>query len=602
MIKDRISSLRSIMSEERIDMYIIPTSDFHNSEYVGEYFTARAYMSGFTGSAGTLVVTADFAGLWTDGRYFLQAADQLKGTGIELMKMGCEGVPTIAQYISANIKGGILGFDGRVLSLSEGKSYAEAAEEGGGQVRPDIDLVDRIWTDRPGLSANPIFTLDEAYAGESAASKLAKLRTVMKEKGCSYHVLTSLDDIAWLLNLRGSDVACNPVFLSYLIVGETDAVLFANEEVMKSNADYLKELNIAVEPYASVYEYVRHFERGCGVLVDGTKLNYMLYNILSDLYDVQDEINPSTLLKACKNPVEIDNLRQCNITDGVAMVRFLYWLDRTIGHETITEMSAAAQLESFRSLGDGYQGISFDTISGYGPHGAIIHYEPTAETDVEIRPEGLLLVDSGAQYLSGTTDITRTIAVGPLNDEMRHHYTMVLRANLNLASARFVEGTSGANLDILARAPFWDEGLDYNHGTGHGVGFFLNVHEGPQSFHWNTKRKSSLTALKEGMVITDEPGIYIEGQYGIRIENDLLCLKDYKNEYAQFMCFEPLTLCPIDLRPVNFDEMNAKEIRALAKYHEMVCEQLLPYLNPDEAMWLKDATRIPSAYAQAACI
>ncbi len=590
MIKKRIALLREVMKQNNVDIYIVPTSDFHNSEYVGDYFKAREYMSGFTGSAGTLVVTKDKAGLWTDGRYFLQAADQLEGSDIELMKIGEEGVPEINTFIADELcDNQVVGFDGRLFSVLGGIKLYEAVNQKGGKINPGLDLVNNIWNDRPSLSAKPVIYLSEEYSGKASSVKFEEIRDCMAKKDCDYHIVTSLDDIAWILNLRGSDVDCNPVFLSYLLIGKENAVLFANETVFAEHKDYLSSLNIMLKPYNDIYEYVKTINRGSSFMIDENKLNYSLYAILNELHTVKPLPNPSTALKAEKNETEMNNLREANIVDGVAMVKFLYWLDTRIGKEKITEISAANKLEEFRKLGKNYVGLSFDTISGYNAHGAIIHYEPTPETDIEVEPNGLLLVDSGAQYLNGTTDITRTIAVGPLTEEMKHHYTMVLRGHLDLEKAKFKEGCNGANLDILARAPFWDEAEDYNHGTGHGVGFFLNVHEGPQNFHWNTARRPSLTPLKEGMVITDEPGIYIEGKYGVRIENDLLCVKDTKNEYGQFMKFEALTLCPIDLRPVNFGEMTKAEIKCLDDYHDMVVKKLTPFLTADEAAWLKQS-------------
>ena len=392
--------------------------------------------------------------------------------------------------------------------------------------------------------------------------------------------------------MRGADVDCNPVFLSYLLIGKEDAILFANPDIMTAAKAHLESLNIRLLPYNDIYSYIDKLPSDAKVMIDKNRLNYALYSTLSAHCETVIATNPSTLMKSKKNETERENLREANIIDGVAMVRFLRWLDENIGKTRITEVSAAKKLEQFRSEGRGYKGLSFDTISGYNAHGAIIHYEPTEETDIEVEPHGLLLVDSGAQYLSGTTDITRTIAVGPMTPEMKHHYTMVLRGHLNLAAAIFKEGCSGANLDILARAPFWDEYEDYNHGTGHGIGFFLNVHEGPQSFHWNSGRRSTLTKLEEGMVITDEPGIYIEGKYGVRIENDLLCVKDKKSEYGQFMRFETLTLCPIDLRPVNFEELTAKELKTLKAYHELVVEKLSPHLEAADKEWLLKAVKM----------
>lgn len=590
-IPERLASLRRLMAQEKISYYLIPTSDYHDSEYVGDYFRAREYMSGFTGSAGTLLVTPTEARLWTDGRYFLQAAAQLEGSTIILMKSGEEGVPTISAFIEDNIEAGeTIGFDGRVWPVMNGRRFAQIASDAGGYINYSVDLVSSIWEMRPELSANPVITLPMDITGSDTADKLASIREIMQEHKCNYHILTSLDDIAWILNMRGSDVECNPVFLSYLIISMDNCILFANESVFKEHSSYLEANNIILKPYNDIYTFVNTMKSGESILIDEKKLNYSLYSELNDKHELVNASNPSTHMKALKNITEQNNLRKANITDGVAMVRFLHWLDENIGKTKITELSAAAKLQELRNEGADIKGLSFDTIAGYNAHGAIIHYEPTEESDVEVQPEGLFLVDSGAQYLTGTTDITRTIAVGPLTEEMKHDYTKVLRAHLNLEAAVFKEGCCGANLDILARAPFWDEYEDYNHGTGHGVGFFLNVHEGPQSFHWNPARPACLTPLEEGMVITDEPGIYIEGKYGIRIENDILCHKSIKNEYGQFMNFEALTLCPIDTRPVNVSEMNAKEKSILNSYHKKVYDTLSPLLNDSDRTWLAKAT------------
>lgn len=593
MIKERLKAFRALMTDNGIDLYIIPTSDFHDSEYVGEYFRAREFMSGFTGSAGTLLITMTSAYLWTDGRYFLQAAQQLENSTIELMKSGEPGVPSISGFLKANISEGmVLGFDGRVVSVNEGLEYSEICKANNAGICFDKDLVNILWNDRPAMSENKVFILDDNLTGLNIKDKLAKVRRVMSDNSCTAHILTSLDDIAWLLNLRGSDVACNPVFLSNLVLFADKAVLFARENAFDNEVkDYLAAAGIELKPYGDFYVYLKTIADGTRILISRNKLNFSIYMLIHNSTELIDAANPSTLFKAIKNETEIANLRKANVNDGVAMVKFLYWLDNTIGKEKITEISASDKLEAFRAEQPGFKGISFDTISGYMAHGAIIHYEATPETDVEINPEGLLLVDSGAQYLYGTTDITRTIAVGPLTEEMKHHYTMVLRANLNLARIRFMKGCAGANLDILARAPFWEEGLNFNHGTGHGIGYFLNVHEGPQSFHYSLGRKSTSTPLEAGMVITDEPGIYIEGKYGIRIENDLLCREDITNEYGSFMSFEVLTLCPIDLRPVNTDELTAAEKKELNRYHAQVYSKLSPYLNADETEWLRKATK-----------
>ena len=582
------------MALEHIDCYIVPTSDYHSSEYVGNYFRAREFLSGFTGSNGTLLVTSSHAALWTDGRYFLQAEEQLKGSGIELMRMRRPGVPTLHDYVADTLeKDQTLAFDGRVFSVFEGKQLEEAADKAGAHLRFDVDLVSLIRKDRPGLSCNPISVLSEEYTGCSASDKLERIRLAMKEADCEHHIVTSLDDIAWTLNLRGSDVVCNPVFLSYLIINAEGGTLFVQEAALDNDVKaYLDKLGIVIRPYDSIYEYVSgHDLKGHNILIDKNRLNYMLYSILKDNTVLKEEENPSVLMKACKNETEAENLRKANIIDGVAMVRFLHWLDTNIGRLKITEISAADKLEKFRSLGEGFVGISFETIAGYNAHGAIIHYEATPETDVELKPEGFLLVDSGGQYLRGTTDITRTITLGSLSDIMRHHYTTVLRAHIDLAMAHFPEGVTGSTLDMLARTPFWAEDLDYEHGTGHGIGFYLNVHEPPVSIFWSTQRKSCTTPLREGMLLSDEPGIYIEDQYGIRIENDVMVVKGNKNVFGQFLQFEPMTLCPYDLRPVIWEELNDAQIRFIDEYHAKVKEKLMPYLDDETAAWLEAATK-----------
>lgn len=594
MIKTRLVALRAEMSKEKIDFYIIPTSDFHKSEYVGEYFRAREFMSGFTGSAGTLVVSAEEAGLFTDGRYFLQAEEQLAGSTIELFRMGEENVPTIEEYLKKNMpEGGVLGFDGRVIDTRFGCRLKEILSEKGITINFKNDLVDRIWQNRPAISTENIFIHDIKYSGCDASEKLTVLREKMSEKNADCHILTSLDDIAWLFNLRGSDVPCNPVFLSYAAITQDEALLFVNDKAVTDTLRaYLSKIGVTLKAYNDIYNYAAAL-RDCTVLIDPDRLNYSLLLLLEENVKLVKEQNPTTFLKSIKNETEIKNLKETNIKDGVAVTKFLYYLDKNIGKTPMTELTVVDLLRRFREEQEGFSDISFDTIAGYGAHGAIIHYEPTEESDIALEPHGFLLIDSGAQFPGGTTDITRTIALGPVTDEMKKHYTAVLRANLNLSSARFLEGCTGANLDILARQPFWDNALDYNHGTGHGLGFFLNVHEGPQGFHWRVGNgRNSMTVLKEGMVITDEPGIYIAGSHGIRLENDILCKKDIKNEYGQFMCFEVLTLAPFDLKAVNFDEMSEKEIAALNSYHELVRNSLAPYLTVEENEWLREATEI----------
>lgn len=592
-VNERISDLRREMKNNNVDIYLIPTSDYHDSEYVGRYFACREFISGFTGSAGTVAVTMTDAYLWTDGRYFLQAADELKGSEVILNRIGEEGVPTITEFLRSRLHSGMtLGFDGRVFSAGYGRTFKMIADDNNASVNYDLDLISTIWTDRPAISSNPIFCLDDRYTGMPISDKLAAIRSKMNDLTCGVHIVTSLDDIAWILNLRGTDVECNPVFLSYLLLTDKDGILFVNKSALTDEASArLSSASITVMPYNDIYEYCKSFTVSDRILIDPAKLNHKLNSILLDHAVVVEAQNPSTLMKACKNKTEQEELKKTNVKDGVAMVKFLAWLDRSVGREELTELSVSDKLESFRSEQEGYQGISFATIAGYNAHGAIIHYEPTPKTDIPVEPSGLLLVDSGGQYLGGTTDITRTIAVGPLTEEMKHHYTMVLKANLRLSAVIFPDGVCGANLDVVARQPFWNEHVDYNHGTGHGVGYFLNVHEGPHNMNWHSTRPATLTPFREGMVVTDEPGIYIEGKYGIRIENDLLCVKDIKNEFGSFLKFDVITLCPIDLRPINIDELDASDKEILNSYHSTVRDKLLPYLSGEDREWLINATR-----------
>ena len=590
MIPARLKALREEMSKRDIAIYIVPTADFHESEYVGEYFTARKYMTGFTGSAGVAVITQTEAGLWTDARYFIQAATQLEGSTVTLYKMHEEGVPTVDEYIEKTLEEGqTLGFDGRVVNSAWGKKLEGIVAEKNGKVAVDEDLVDIIWTDRPALSAQPVRMLDVKYTGKGTVNKLADIRKVMEEKGADIHLLTSLYDIAWILNVRGNDIHCVPVVLSYLAITKSECIWFVQEEIMTDALSaYLKANNISTRPYNSFYEYVKTINAGNTVLMNQSVVNYRICNSIPEGVEIIDEADPSTLMKAQKNETELKNTREAHIKDAVAMCKFMYWLKTNIGKLPMTEISAADYLEQLRKDQGAFE-LSFDTICGYGAHGAIIHYGATPETDVELKPEGLLLVDSGGQYLEGTTDITRTFALGPVTQEMKSDFTRVLRSNLNLANARFLYGCSGINLDVLARQPLWEANLDYKHGTGHGVGHVLNVHEGPNGFHWG--RRGYAATLEEGMITTDEPGIYIEGKYGIRLENELVCRKGEKNEYGQFMYFENLTFVPFDLDAVDESQMNETEKGYLNAYHKAVYEKIAPHLTTEEAEWLKEYTR-----------
>ncbi len=590
MIKQRLQALRNEMAKRDIAIYIVPTADFHESEYVGEHFTARKYITGFTGSAGVAVITMTEAGLWTDARYFVQASAQLQGSSIILYKMGEEQVPTVDEYIEKTLKDGeTLGFDGRVVNSSWGKRLEDIVAGKNGKMAVDEDLVDLIWTDRPVLSKEPVRILGLEYTGKSTAEKLADVRKVMNEKDADVHFMSSLYDIAWLLNVRGNDISYVPVVLSYLALTNEECIWFVQEEVVTEELSvYLQENKITTRPYNSFYEYVAELEKDITVLMDKSVVNYRICSSIPETVKVIDEADPTVFMKSQKNEVEIQNTRNAHIKDAVAMCKFMYWLKQNVGKIPMTEISASDYLEGLRREQEGCFDLSFDTICGYGEHGAIVHYSATKETDVELKPEGLLLVDSGGQYLEGTTDITRTFALGSVTDEMKTDFTRVLRSNLNLANAKFLYGCNGVNLDVLARQPLWEANLDYKHGTGHGVGHVLNVHEGPNGFHWGRKYT---TPLEEGMITTDEPGIYLEGKYGIRLENELICHKGEKNEYGQFMYFEVITLVPFDLDAIDVSQMNETEKRYLNEYHKYVYEKIAPLLTVEEAEWLKTYTR-----------
>ena len=591
-VQERIGKLRERMQEKGIDIYIIPTADFHQSEYVGEHFKAREYITGFTGSAGVAVVTADDARLWTDGRYFIQAAAQLEGSTVQLMKMGEPGVPTVCEYVKEILKeGGALGFDGRVIAMGEGKEYEEIAAEKQAKIVYEYDLIDEVWEDRPQLSKEPVFALDMKYTGESVADKLARIRKAMEEKGATLHVLTTLDDICWTLNLRGNDVEFFPLILSYAVIGMEKMDLYIDETKLSDEikADLAKD-GVVLHPYNDIYVDIKSVDENEVVMIDPGNLNYALYNNIPKNVKKVEAANPEILFKCMKNPVEIENIRQAQIKDSVAHVRFMKWLKENVGKTRITEMSSAVKLDELRAEMGNFIRPSFDPICAFGEHAALCHYSSTPETDVELKEGTLFLTDTGAGFWEGSTDITRTYAFGEVPQIMKEHFTLVAISNLSLANVKFKEGTCGYNLDYVARRPFWDRGLDFNHGTGHGVGYLLNIHEGPAGFRIKYRAGES-AELAEGMIITDEPGLYIEGSHGIRLENEILVRKGEKNEYGQFMYFEPITFIPMDLDAIAPEIMTAEEKKLLNTYHKAVYEKVSPYLNDEEKEWLEKYTR-----------
>lgn len=592
-IKQKLNAIRILMKEKKIDAYLVPTDDFHGSEYVGDYFKCRKYITGFTGSAGTAIITQDMAGLWTDGRYFIQAADQLRDTTIELFKSGEPGVPTVHQFLNDKLEEGMcLGFDGRTVSAREAEELQELLQEKHITFSVNDDLIGEIWEDRPVLSCEPVMELDIRWTGKSRADKIAEIREQMKAKEADTFILTSLDDIAWLLNIRGNDIHCCPVVLSYLVMMENELRLYANaaafSEEIRSN---LEADGVKIYPYDDVYSYVQSISSDKKVLLSRANVNSRLVSNIPSEVTILDEPNLTLLPKAVKNETEMENERIAHIKDGVAVTKFIHWLKKNVTRTTITELSTAEKLYQFRSEQEHFLGESFDPIIAYGTHAAIVHYSATEATDIPLEARGMVLADTGGHYLEGTTDITRTIVLGPVTAKEKKFFTAVLRGNLNLAAAKFKYGCTGLNLDYLARGPLWELGEDYNHGTGHGVGYLLNVHEGPNSFRWKNLPGNPAPVLEEGMITSDEPGYYLENEFGIRHENLVLCKKAEKTSFGQFMCFEPLTMVPFDLEGINPEEMTERERKLLNDYHQKVYTTISPYLDEEEKEWLKQATR-----------
>lgn len=588
-INQRLESLREVMRREHLSAFIFPSTDAHQSEYVADHWQGRTWISGFNGSAGTAVVTMKSAALWTDSRYFLAAEEQLKGTEFQLMKLKIEGTPTISEWLAQELQGenAEVGLDGMVNSYHETMGLiADLRKSGGITVRTNFDPLGLIWTDRPAIPANPVEIQPMEFAGESVASKISRIRTALRQRHADGMLISALDDIAWTLNLRGTDVHCVPVFVSYLLISSQQVSLYVDSAKINDEVKaYLTENGISLYPYNKVAEGLERYSE-YNILLDGDETSYFLWKTVK-CQEIIAGKSPVPAMKAQKNDREIAGFRQAMLRDGVAMVKFLRWLKPAVEAGGQTEISIDRKLTSLRAEQHLFRDISFDTIAGYQAHGAIVHYEATPETDVALKPEGLILIDSGAQYQDGTTDITRTIALGLVTEEMKHVYTLVLKGHIQLELAKFPDGASGTQLDALARECMWREGYNYLHGTGHGVGSYLSVHEGPHQIRMEWKP----TPLRAGMTVTDEPGLYLSGKFGVRIENTLL-IKDYQTtEFGKFLQMESLTLCPIDLTPVDFSMLQPEEIEWLDTYHRDVFEKLSPYLEGEDLEWLREATR-----------
>ena len=588
VITTRIEELREVMKSEGIDAFIFPSTDPHNGEYVPDHWKGREFISGFNGSAGTAVVTMDDAALWTDSRYFLQAEEQLAGTGFTLMKLKIEGTPTISQWLGRKLAvngGTVVGIDGMVNSVNTVEALAaELRAEGGITLRTNFDPLKVIWKDRPEIPSDVAIAHPKKYAGESVQSKISRIREALRERHVEGMLVSALDDIAWALNIRGTDVHCNPVVVSYLLITMESVTLYINKcKLAPAVMEHLTANGVKTDEYDNVQKGLAGYD-GYNILMDPDETCYTLYKAYGDRPKVLAQ-SPVPSMKIVKNETEIMGYRYAMLRDGVALAKFLRWLVPAVEEGGVTEVSASEELEGFRSEQSLYKDISFDTIAGYGAHGAIVHYEPTAETDVELKPEGLLLLDSGAQYLDGTTDITRTIALGPVTDEQKHIYTLVLKGHIRLAMAKFPANASGTQLDILAREAMWREGLNYLHGTGHGVGSYLNVHEGPHQIRMEYKPEP----LRAGMTVTNEPGLYLAGKFGVRIENTMLITEYMTTEYGRFLQLEPLTLCPIDKKPIDIAMLTDEELEYLNDYHATVFKALAPYLDDEMTEWLADA-------------
>ena len=595
----KIGQLRDRMKELGIDAYLVPTADFHESEYVGEFFKCRHFLTGFNGTAGTAVITMDKAGLWTDGRYFVQAEEQLSGSEIKLYRMGEPEFPTLDEFLEEELPvDGCLGFDGRVVNSELGYGLQNLLQEKNVTINCSKDLVGEIWTSRPAMSCEPIWSLDVKYAGKSTVEKLSDLRDAMKKNKAQIHLMTALDEIAWLFNLRGNDIVNNPVFLSYALITQDEAYLYVQKEAIKEDTKMGKEVCAALaEAKVQVKEYAEFLQdvaalKNEKVLLERKKASFAVCESLDASCRIIDEMNPCATMKAVKNATEIENMRNAHLKDGIAVTKFMYWLKHTIGTCDMTEMTAAHKIEELRAEQGNYIEPSFVTIAAYKENAAMCHYHPSDEVCKKLKPEGLLLVDSGGQYLEGTTDITRTYALGPLTEKEKEYYTIVAAAMLKVSTMKFLHGCRGINLDYTIREAFWKRGLDFAHGTGHGVGYLSNVHERPNGLRWKVvPERQDSAVIEPGMICSDEPGLYFAGDFGTRTENLILCVEDEKNEYGQFLKFEFLTKAPIDLEALDTRFMDDADIERLNTYHKDVYETISPYMNDEEKEWLKHVTR-----------
>lgn len=593
MIAERINGMKEILKKAGVDFYLVPTADFHNSEYVNDYFKVREFLSGFTGSNGTLVISQKETGLWTDGRYFVQAEKELKESGIVLYRMAEEGVPTIEEYLNRYVeKGQTVGFDGRVVDAAFGRKLEKILSDRNVTFAYDTDLADPLWTERPDMPASHLWVVPEEQCGRTVSQKLADVRAAMEKEHASHLMLAKLDDIMWLYNVRANDVECNPVALAYTFISENAAVVFVQAKALtKEVRAHFDKYGVQVRDYTEIVDFLEHYELQGKVMCACNDMNYLLFKVLDKCGTILDRENPTAILKAIKNSVELENLRKYYLLDSVVLTKFLFWMKKNAGKQPMDEYSAATKLDKMRSEIEGFLDLSFPTISAFKENAAMMHYSATKEDKKDIDTDGFYLVDSGGQYIGGTTDVTRTIALGNVTDEMKKHFSKVASGMLRLADTKFLYGCTGKNVDIMAREPLWECYMDYKCGTGHGIGYILNVHEGPQNIRWRFNPGVTEAVLEEGMIVSDEPGVYIEGSHGIRIENILEIVKETKNGDGQFMGFRHLTFVPIDLDAIDTQYMELSDVRKLNAYHAEVYKKLEPFFEGDEKEMLKNATR-----------